>query len=714
MRNGNLAGLLAQRAADAGWRDRPAYHAPDVVTHGQIHHGAARLGQVLRNRGLSGGDRVLLCLPDSPDFVQLLLACLTRGVVAFLANPELHRDDHAFSERDTDPALVVTTSALCDRFAPSRVVTADRLLSEAARVAPGDYERVSGDAAAYATYTSGTTGRPKAAIHRHADVFAFVEAMCQTALRLTPQDIGLSSARTYFAYGLGNSVWFPLATGSSAVLHSLPVSAEVAATLSARVQPSVLYGVPNFFAKLIDACPPDSFRSLRCLVSAGEALEVGLAERLTEFFGGIPVLDGIGSTEVGQTFVSNTVDEWRPGTIGKALPPYEIRVVAPDGEIAAPGVEGDLWVRGPSITAGYWNRPDIPTGKGGWLDTRDRVCVDADGWVTYRCRADDTEVVGAVNVNPREIERLIVEDDAVAEAAVVGVREFTGASTLQAFLVPAGDVVIDESVLRGIHRRLLTQLSAFKVPHRFAVLERLPRTPNGKLLRGALRAQSPAEPIWELSSTAPRSGAQPQPHTPPASNVQPIADPADRCDAAGEVTLKERLAALQQERHRLVAEAVNAEVARMLGEPDPRSISRDMAFSELGFDSQMTVELCNRLGAITGLRLPETVGWDYGSVSGLAGYLEAELSGAGMRLSGPLSAPIGPDPAGLAAIEEEFNKLEELVGAIGDSVRPRVADRLRALLGSITEGGDRLGKRIEAAATPDEIFQLIDSEFGES
>src|SRR5262249_44879565 len=160
-----------------------------------------------------------------------------------------------------------------------------------------------------------TTGLPKAAIHRHADPLSYVEAMCHKALRLTAQDTGLSSARMYFAYGLGNSVWFPLATGSSAVVNSLPVGPEVAATLSARVEPSVLYGVPNFFARVVDACTPDSFRSLRCVVSAGEALEVGLAERLAEFFGGIPILDGIGSTEVGQTFVSNSVDEWRPGTL---------------------------------------------------------------------------------------------------------------------------------------------------------------------------------------------------------------------------------------------------------------------------------------------------------------------------------------------------------------------------------------------------------------
>ncbi len=634
MRNGNLARLLAKRASEAGWYDKPAYYAPNLVTHGQIHDGGACLGEVLRNRGLSIGDRVLLCLPDSPDLVQLLLACLARGSLAYLVNPELHREDHAYLERETQPALVVTSGALLDRFARSCVVEAGELLSDVTRVEPGDYEPVRSDALAYATYTSGTTGRPKAAIHRHADVSTFVDAMCRKALRLTSQDTGLSAARMYFAYGLGNSVWFPLATGGSAVVNLLPVSAEMAAELSARFEPSVLYGVPTFFARVVDTCSPDSFRSLRCVVSAGEALEIGLAERLMKFFGGIPILDGIGSSEVGQTFVSNSIDEWRLGTLGKVLQPYEIRVVAPDGTTAGPGVEGDLWVRGPSIAPDYRHWPDSPSKNGGWLGTRDRVVIDADGWVTYRCRADDTEIVGGVNINPREVERLIIEDECVAEAAVVGVRESTGASTLQASLVPAKDAVIDESIIRDIHRRLLTRLSAFEVPHRFAVVERLPRTATGKLLRGALRAKSPTTPIWEIPSIEPQAEVEPQHENRPASNNKIGAG------SAGEVTLNERLALLQRDRHRLVVEAVCAETAKMLGQPDPQSVNRDLAFSELGFDSQMTVELRNRLAAVTGLRLPETVGWDHGSVSRLAQYLEAELSGSDRWVAPPSPAEI--------------------------------------------------------------------------
>ncbi|KZS60529.1 p-hydroxybenzoic acid--AMP ligase FadD22 [Mycobacterium ostraviense] len=706
MRNGNLAGFLAERALEAGWYDQPAYYAPEIVTHGQIHDGGARLAHVLRHRGLGAGDRVLLCLPDSPELVQLLLACLARGAMAFLANPDLHRDDHAFLERDTEPALVVTSGPLCGRFRPSGVVDAAELLSAAARAEPAEYEQLEGDADAYATYTSGTTGPPKAAIHRHADPLTFVDAMCHQALRLTAHDTGLSTARMYFAYGLGNSVWFPLATGGSAVINPLPVGAEMAATLCERFEPSVLYGVPNFFARVVDTCSSESFRTLRCIVSAGEALDMGLAERLIEFFGGIPILDGIGSTEVGQTFVSNTVDEWRPGTLGKVLPPYEIRVLAPDGAPAEPGADGNLWVRGPSIATGYWNCPDPTVEDDGWLDTRDAVRIDAEGWVSYRCRADDTEIVGAVNVNPREVERLVVEHDAVAEVAVVGVKEAAGASTLQAFLVPARDAVIDESVMRDIHRGLLTRLSAFKVPHRLAVVERLPRTANGKLLRSALRAASPAKPIWELSSVQPGTDADLQLDNRPAAVHTVVGH-------AGEVTLKERLAALQQERHRLVVEAVSAEAAKMLGESDPQSLNRDVAFSELGFDSQMTVVLCHRLAAATGLRLPETVGWDYGSISGLAQYLEAELSG-GDRQAGRMAMPLPASMDAKGRVDEELKRIDELVLTIGDGEKRRVADRLRAILGAITDAGDRLGKRIQDASTPDEIFQLIDSELGES
>ena len=165
------------------------------MTHGEIHNSAARLGEVLRNRGIAAGDRVLLCLPDSPALVELLLACLGRGILAFLANPDSHPDEHAFQERDIEPALIVTSGALRDRFERSSVVSADELLSDASRVEPGDYEPVSSDMPAYATYTSGTTGSPKAAIHRHSDVLVYVDAMCRKALQLTPQDVGLSIAR---------------------------------------------------------------------------------------------------------------------------------------------------------------------------------------------------------------------------------------------------------------------------------------------------------------------------------------------------------------------------------------------------------------------------------------------------------------------------------------------------------------------------------------
>ena len=317
-------------------------------------------------------------------------------------------------------------------------------------------------------------------------------------------------------------------------------------------------------------------------------------------------------------------------------------------------------------------------------------------------REDDTENIGGADKKSAEVERLIIEDPAVAEAAVVGLAESTGASALQAFLVPANGALIDESFIRAMHQRLLTRLSAFEVPHRFAIVDRLPRAADGQLLREVLRAESPAKPISELPSVEPQPGVAIQAERLTASNGQPVGG------NAGEVPLKEQLGALQQERQRLVLEAVSAEAAKMLGESDARWVNRDLAFSELGFDSTMTVELCNRLAAATGLRLPQTVGWDYNSVSALAQYLDAELSGGDRRAVSVLGS--GKD---FSALEDELKKVEGMVAAIGAGDKQRVADRLRALLGAITGGEDHLGKRIQDASTPDEIFQLIDSELGE-
>ncbi|WP_428842095.1 SDR family NAD(P)-dependent oxidoreductase, partial [Mycobacterium riyadhense] len=669
MRNDNIARTLAKMAEKSGWRDTPAYYAPDIVTHAQIHDGVLQLGEVLRSRGLCRGDHVLLCLPDSLDLVQLLLACLARGLLAFIANPELHPNDHRFQERDAEPALVVTTAGLRDRFPLSCAVTAAELLSDATRAEPADYEPMSGDAFAYATYSSGTTGSPKAALHRHADVVTFVEAMGRGALRLTPEYIGLSSARMYFAYGLGNSVWFPLATGSSAIISQSPVSPESAAKVCQKFEPSVFYGVPTLFARILDMCSPDSFRSLRCVVSAGEALELGLAERLVDFFGGIPILDGLGSTEVGQTFVSNRVDEWRLGTLGKVLPPYEIRVLAPDGTAVKPGMVGDLWVRGPSIAPRYWNRNTEPLlGEENWLETRDTVCVDGEGWVTYHGRADEVEIIGGVNVDPHEIERIILEDDAVAETVVIGLKEATGASVLQAFLVPRRDATLDRSTIWEIHQRLLLRLSSFKVPHRFAIIEQLPRTATGKVIRRALRAEKPTAPIWQLPAATPNSHAAMDLTGTSALTTRTGAENAGK-------TLSDRLTALQQERYRLLVDVVSAETAKMLGQPDPRAINRDSAFSDMGFDSQMTVELRNRLAAVTGLELPETVAWDHGSVAGLAKYLEGELSGWDERAAAPSPAQVD-DP----------------VAVIGMACRfPGGIDSARALWEVVSSGTDVMG-----------------------
>ncbi|MCA1842276.1 MAG: AMP-binding protein, partial [Actinobacteria bacterium] len=325
----NLAALLEDRATGLGWGPRAAFLAGDrVVTHAEVHAGAGRAAAVLAESGVGRGDRVLLVLGDGMELVWAFLATVRLGALAVPVNPRLTAGDHRYLARDCRARLVVCGADLADRFdGLVEVLTAgglaERLPSHdrhpAAEVGPAE--------PAYAQYTSGTTGRPRAAVHRHGDPPVYFRAFAGPALGLRPDDVVLSVSRLFFAYGLGNTLFFPLLGGCRAVLHAGPAG-EVPA-LAGRHGVTVLFGVPTFYARVL-AAHPDGFGALRVAVSAGETLTVALARRIERALG-CPVLDGLGSTEVGQTFVSNTLGCRREGTVGRALAPYQVAVRDGDG-----------------------------------------------------------------------------------------------------------------------------------------------------------------------------------------------------------------------------------------------------------------------------------------------------------------------------------------------------------------------------------------------
>ncbi|MBB5077424.1 AMP-binding protein [Nonomuraea endophytica] len=486
---GNCATYLAALARREGWWDLPAFHAPGrSYTHGEVHTLAAGAASVLAGHGVRPGDRVLIALGDGIAWVSAFLGAARLGAVAVPVNPDLTADDHAFMAADCRARLVVCGDDLVGRFGGGAVLADERLVTLAAGAPAGPVRSVSGRTPLYAQYTSGTTGTPKAALHRHADLAGYMRAAGTGVTGVTRDDVTLSISKMFFAYGLGNALVFPLFSGSSAVLLPHRAAPGDLAEAIARHRVTLLYGVPTAYANLLADCPPDPFSTVRLAVSAGEPLPAQVGERARDLLGA-PVLDQLGSTEAGHAFCSNTAWSDEPGTIGHPLPGYEVALRDKNGALVTLG-QGEIWVRGDAVMIEYLGRPEQTARalRGGWLRTGD-LAEYVDGGALKHCgRADDMEMVGGITVSPTEIERVLAEHPAVAEVAVAVVRDERGAGRLRAYVVlgvehGSGATGLEDELI-GLARR---RLAPYKVPRSVEVRPALPRTPTGKLRRFAVR-----------------------------------------------------------------------------------------------------------------------------------------------------------------------------------------------------------------------------------
>ncbi|MFI6930093.1 AMP-binding protein [Streptomyces sp. NPDC050287] len=487
---GNLAAHLAALAERRGWTGRAAFRQGHRVwTHGEVHALAGRAAGVLAEQGVRPGDRVLLALPDGIAWVTAFLATARLGAVAVLVNPELPAAEHAFMAEDTQAVLCVTGPGLEDRFSDRARLGADQFLALVHATGPAPAHPVDAHTPLYIQYTSGTTGRPKGVVHTHGDPRTYHDLIGRRLLRITQDDVTLSVSKLYFAYGFGNAFVFPLFSGSSAVLVDGRPAPATLDELVARHRVTLLYSVPSAYAALVadrGSGHEARFASVRAAVSAGEGLPTVLGMQVAELLGA-PVLEQIGSTEAGHAFCANSFEYNRPGTVGRPVPGFEVELRDRDGHPVPDGAEGELWVRGPTVTPGYLNRPEETDRAlaGGWLATRDRACREPDGTYRHLGRADDMEMVGGITVSPLEVEDVLRTHPAVREVAVTAVRDGQGRNVLRAFVVPAatpppglGDELI---------RLAREHLAAFKVPRSVSLVPSLPRTPTGKLRRHLVR-----------------------------------------------------------------------------------------------------------------------------------------------------------------------------------------------------------------------------------
>ncbi|HVG18456.1 MAG TPA: benzoate-CoA ligase family protein [Blastocatellia bacterium] len=454
--------------------------------------------------GVGEGDRVAMLLYDSPEFIACFLATVSIGAVCVPINTFLPAEDVMFILSDSGARLVIaedelewktdlSDSTFDDKCSLLTVDTAARHYLDpkddvdSRRSFPATTEQ----SPAFLLYTSGSTGAPKGVLHLHGAIPHTVRSYSANVLRLSAEDRVYSSSRMFFAYGFGNSLSFPLAAGATAILDSERPTPDRIAKLFEEQRPSVFFGVPAVYRSLLEFQAGGSrldASALRMCVSAGEALPARVFEDWRREFGPV-ILDGIGSTEMLHIFISNTEGAARAGSSGRAVEGYEARLLGDDGREVRGEELGNLWVRGASATAGYWNRPELTqeTVRDGWVRTGDIYRKDGEGFYYHVGRSDDCFKVRGLWVSPIEVESVLMAHESVVEAAVVSNADENGLATVMAYVVirTDGDA---EALKEELHRFAGSRLPKYKVPSGIEFITEMPRTSTGKIQRFKLRA----------------------------------------------------------------------------------------------------------------------------------------------------------------------------------------------------------------------------------
>jgi benzoate-CoA ligase len=509
----NAAEYFVDRHVREGRGDRTAIECENQrVTYSQLLDRVNRLGTTLRDTlDVRMEERVLLLLPDIPEFAYCFFGAIKIGAVPVPVNTLLRANEYEYLLNDTRARVAITSESLLSLIqqipgerlaflrsiivvgtAPEGMLSFSELLaSHSADLAPAP---TCTDDVAFWLYSSGSTGRPKGCIHLQHDMVIATEQYARKILNIRETDRFFSVAKLFFAYGLGNALYFPLAVGATSILWPGTPSPQNIYDVIERHRPTLFFSVPSNYAALMNFHGKNSdfdLSSIRLGISAGEALPASLCERFAKRFG-LEILDGIGSTEALHIFVSNSSGEVRHGSCGRAVPGCEVKILDDQGQPVPTGELGDLWVKSEAACAAYWNCHERTKQaiQGNWISTGDKFHQDGDGYYWFDGRADDMLKVSGVWVSPSEIESVLIEHIAVAEVAVVADKDRDGLTKPVAWVVLRAGFDGSAELASALQEFVVARLPNYKRPRRVRFVSELPKTATGKIQRFKLRQAS--------------------------------------------------------------------------------------------------------------------------------------------------------------------------------------------------------------------------------
>ena len=505
----NAASYFVDRHLNEGRGDAIAIECGDRrISYAALLEHVNRTGSALRDElAVRPEERILLLMLDSPEMVFGFFGAIKIGAVPIPTNTLWTAAEYEYVLNDSRAGVVIVSAALRPRIADAlrrcpwvrHVVVAemdgdeeaigfDALVAQASPDLAA--EPTSRDAPAFWLYSSGSTGRPKACVHLQHDMVVCADNYARGVLGISQADRCFSVARLFFAYGLGNAMYFPFAVGATSILSAAAPTAAVAYEIIERFRPTLFFSVPTHYAMMLahHACDREfDTSSIRCAVSAGEALPPSVFGRFKDRFG-VEILDGIGSTEVLHIFISNRPGQIRPGSSGVLVHGYDASLVDEHGAAVPTGEIGNLLIRGDSTCAYYWNRHEQTkdTIAGHWIRTGDHYYRDADGFFWFAGRSDDMLKVGGIWVSPIELEHTLIEHPAVQACGVTGRADHDGLTKPIAFVV-AKVPDPDESLAAELQQFAVARLAAYKRPRWIEFVDSLPTTATGKVQRYKLR-----------------------------------------------------------------------------------------------------------------------------------------------------------------------------------------------------------------------------------